>query len=93
MSFPWFNRENYDAVKRDAPHDTDLLNTYEQWQERAAEQICRLETNRTAFKKISIDARELAVYCRTCGQDVNAVMIHAFATKVAAKICLRSARH
>ena len=28
---PWFSRENYDAVKRLAPHDADLSDTFDEW--------------------------------------------------------------
>lgn len=81
-SVPWFNRENYDAVKREAPHDTDLPDTYAEWQEGHAQEIGKLQANRIVFTIIIINACELAAYCRACGQGVNGVTVRAFALKL-----------
>lgn len=80
---PWFNREDYDAVKREAPHDTDLPDTYAKWQEVTAQEIGNLQTNGISFTKIVINPRDFAAYCRACGQGVSGVMVAAFAVYLA----------
>ena len=74
-----FTREDYDAIKRLAP---DLPDTYDEWFGLHADEITKLKSQGTAFKKVTIDSNGLAAYCHDSNLNPDSVGRDAYAVRV-----------
>jgi hypothetical protein len=75
----WFERKDYDAIKRLMPDEPYLCDTFEQWLEKANKEIKKLEALGFVVRKAVIQHEQFAAYCAQTGQDCNATMLGAFA--------------
>ena len=77
-----FTRDDYDAIKRLAPDDQRLPDTYDEWLDLKTDEITKLKSQGIAFKQVVIDSAGLAAYCNasditsdTVGRNSYAVYI------------------
>ena len=80
---PWYARKDYQVLKEIIPNDPDIPDTYEEWLNRAANQLTEPEAHGVVCEKVVIDAQEFATWCRDSGLDANSTTIGAFAVKKA----------
>lgn len=69
----WLTADDYDAVKRLAPNDPDLPETYSEWLKLQSDDISNYEKYGRAYKKVTIYSSELAEYCEASGIDYDRV--------------------
>ena len=81
---PWFERENYDAIKR-LITDESMPNSFEQWLEAATKQISELTAAGIGVEKVVINPKEFAAWCRASGVDHNFATLGAFTVAIARK--------
>jgi hypothetical protein len=75
----WFRREDYDAIRRLSPNDPDLPDTFAEWLRITTEQVAKLELKKVPIKKMVIDPKQLAEYCRRSKIKPDRVGREAFA--------------
>jgi len=78
----WFEREDYEAIKRLMPDEPYLCDTFEQWLDKASKDAEKLRTLGFVVRKTVIDHEQFAAHCAKTGQDCNFAMLGAFATAV-----------
>lgn len=78
---PWFNREDYDAIKALCGDDPDLPDAFDEWLKGAAELLSKEESRGTIRYKVVVDPKEFSAWCRSAGVDANTFTLGAFAVK------------
>ena len=68
----WLTADDYDAVKRLAPNDADLPETYSEWLKLQSDSISNFEKYGRAYKKVTIHSDGLAQYCEASGMHMAA---------------------
>ncbi len=74
----WFERKDYEAIKRLMPDEPNLYNSFEEWLEKANKNVEKLEARGFVVRKTKIDPEEFAAYCAKAGQDCNGATLGAF---------------
>ena len=69
----WLTTDDYDAVKRLAPNDADLPETYSEWLKLQSDGISNFEKYGRAYKKVTIHSDGLAQYCEASGMPCDYV--------------------
>jgi len=69
----WLTADDYDAVKRLAPNDADLPETYSEWLKLQSNGISNFEKYGRAYKKVTIHSDGLAQYCEASGMPCDHV--------------------
>ena len=67
IPFYWFEREDYDLVRRLIPNDRHLPGSFDQWEGNAIKEIAHLEACGISVRKVMVDPREYAAYCDAKG--------------------------
>jgi hypothetical protein len=67
IPFYWFEREDYDLVRRLIPNDRHLPGSFDQWERNATKEIAQLEARGISVRKVMVDPREYAAYCGARG--------------------------
>ena len=63
----WFTSDDYDAVRRLAPNELDLPETYNEWFEEESDRIADFEKHGIDYKKVTIHSDGLAQHCEASG--------------------------
>jgi len=84
---PWLSWHEYDAFKRAAPDDPDLLSTYDAWLELANEVVDIFTKSGVPVEKIPIGFDEFNAYCQSCELNPDGVARAAFAVHKARSAC------
>jgi hypothetical protein len=79
----WIRREDYDAFKTLCPNDPDLPDTFDEWLQRATENVTKSAVRGDTVNKVIVDPREFAKWCAAAGVDRNNVTLGGFAVTVA----------
>ena len=78
----WLTADDYEAVKRLAPNDRDLPETYSEWFKQQSDRILDFEKIGIDYKKVTIHSSGLAEYCEASGIDSDHVGRGAYAVFV-----------
>jgi hypothetical protein len=79
---PWFNREDYDAIKALIGDDPDYPTGFDEWAERSEQVIAKLNAQGIAYEKAVINPDEFTTYCRRAGVEHDGVALNGFAVVV-----------
>jgi len=79
----WIERNDYDSIKALSPEEPDWPDTYDEWLQRATEQIAKTESRGVVVDKMVINPQEFAAYCKASGIEPNNVTLGAFAIVLA----------
>ena len=74
IPFYWFEREDYELVRRLIPNDRHFPGSFDQWERNAIKEIAQLEACGISVRRVMVDPREYAAYCDARG------MSHSIAT-------------
>jgi len=87
----WFRSEDYEAIRRLIPNETELPPTFEEWREAAQEQIAELSAAGIGVRKAFINPYEFSRWCQASGVDHNMETLRSFAVVVDRKNMERGA--
>jgi hypothetical protein len=63
----WFEREDYDFVRRLIPNDNHLPGSFDQWEKSVRNQIAQLQARGITICKVMVDPKEYSAYCEVKG--------------------------
>ena len=82
VPFHWFEREDYDLIRRLIPNDKQLPGSFDQWEQGANKQIAQLEARGISIRKIMVDPKKYTVYCEVRGMSHSIATLGAFVMEV-----------
>jgi hypothetical protein len=65
----WFNRDDYERVRRLIPNDKQIPDSFDEWEQAATKQIAELELRGVPIRKVMVDPTEYSVFCEVKGLD------------------------
>lgn len=75
----WIKREDYPAFAELMPSDPEFPHTFDEWDKMTSEVVAKLEAQGTSIKKIVVDPKEFAHYCKQSGLAASSHVLGAFA--------------
>jgi hypothetical protein len=85
IPFYWFERADYDFVRRLIPNDNHLPGSFDQWEQRARKQIAQLEARGVSICKIMVDPKEYSAYCEFRGMSPSVATLGTFVMELSEK--------
>ncbi|MEO8672187.1 MAG: hypothetical protein ABI411_12795 [Tahibacter sp.] len=89
VAIPWFDREDYDAIRRSV-HDRRWRDTYEDWLEDAQQAARGLEAKGLTTYRAHVHSDTFAIWCKLTEREINGAALSAFANELAGKAQVRS---
>jgi hypothetical protein len=81
---PWFDRENYDAI-RGLVGDDAIPDAFNEWLEATIKLVDEGTARGIAMEKVVIDPQQFAAWCLASGLQHNLTTLRAFSVTVARK--------
>jgi hypothetical protein len=69
IPFYWFERDDYERVRRLIPNDKQIPGSFEEWEQAATKQIAELEARGIDIRKVIVDPTEYSVFCEVNGLE------------------------
>jgi len=90
ITFYWFEREDYDFVRRLIPNDNHLPGSFDQWEQSARKQIAQLQARGIKICKIMVYPKEYSAYCQARGMSPSIATLGTFVMESSKKRCKSS---
>ena len=78
IPFYWFQRDDYERVRRLIPNDRHIPDTFDDWEQSAIKQIAQLEARGISIRKIMVDPQEYSVFCEVRGMAASIATLGTF---------------
>jgi hypothetical protein len=69
IPFYWFERDDYERVRRLIPNDKQIPGSFEDWEQVATKQIAELEARGIEIRKVVVDPTEYSLFCEANGLE------------------------
>ena len=78
IPFYWFERDDYERVRRLIPNDRHIPDSFDEWEQSAIKQIAQLEARGISIRKIMVDPQEYNAYCEVRGMSPSIATLGTF---------------
>jgi hypothetical protein len=71
LGIAWYKPGQWELLKKVSQDGNLLENTYKEWLEFIEKKLIKLEKRGVAYKKITVDVKELLKWCKSRGYPIN----------------------
>jgi len=77
-NIPWFERDDFEAMRRLLPDMPEFAGTFEDWLQGADQRVAEFEARGDRVVKVIVKPKDYVEWCARCGLDYDFASLGAF---------------